>query len=154
MRQIFVFSYIFCIYVCPTLYSSSVFTSILFFYRKKRFLKIPVSMKPLQNQLLTNDSKLICKHNVLSIRIFVLQEILPAITQQHEIQRALRMQIDNLESQKMLLEMEKAGVTKEYQRLKYHGEKKTSEWVYKNQCRIIQYVTLYRETIKYILTNR
>lgn len=52
---------------------------------------------------------------------------MPAITQQHEVQRALRLQIDNLEDQKAVLEIERDGVNKEYKGLKYHGEKKMSE---------------------------
>ena len=59
--------------------------------------------------------------------ILCYKEILPAITQQHEIQKALRLQIENVEHQKAVLEMEKDGVTREYQNMKYHGEKKISE---------------------------
>jgi len=43
------------------------------------------------------------------------------------VQRALKLQIQNLEDQKEVLEMEKKGVNKEYKHLKYFGEKKISE---------------------------
>lgn len=52
---------------------------------------------------------------------------MPAITQQHEVQRALKLQIENLEDQKSVLEIEKQGVNKDYKSLKYFGEKKLSE---------------------------
>ena len=57
------------------------------------------------------------------------QEILPAITQQHEVQRALKLQIENLEDQRAVLDIEKKGMSKEYKGLKYFGEKKLSEYV-------------------------
>jgi len=47
--------------------------------------------------------------------------------QQNKVQKALELQISNLEDQKALLEIEKQGVSKEYQKIKYFSEKRVSE---------------------------